>query len=367
MSSSTQTPDVVVPNYAPIVTSQLIGSLLNFFFLGMLLVQSYIYRICFPRDALGIKVLVYFILLVMIVCICLNAVDVEYWFGSGFGQIARFTNLNNSRFYTPLMGSFVAMLVQLFFCYRIFVIRRTAWPLCTLIALIALAQCAGGMGGGIISFLETNEARDHMHTIFEYLWLISGAVAGILIAGTMIFLLLKAAVVPSTHDIVKDIVRFTIETNAFSAIVALLGLVLFVGVPNTTYFICPVMVLPGIYANTLLVALNNRPRTQIGLGTENASSAARSSVQFTTTNANTAAYTLDSGNQARPVSGVPPMSFAPNRGSGEEKTLAPTVVQERGSMENKWRDDSEVELQPEADADVQSGSGSEYEVDVGHR
>jgi K+/H+ antiporter YhaU regulatory subunit KhtT len=46
-----------------------------------------------------------------------------------------------------------------------------------------------------------------------------------------------------TNDIVKRIVRLTIETNTASTIVAIVSLILFFGTPNTTYFICPTMVL----------------------------------------------------------------------------------------------------------------------------
>ncbi|KAJ7739056.1 hypothetical protein DFH07DRAFT_965879 [Mycena maculata] len=66
-----------------------------------------------------------------------------------------------------------------------------------------------------------------------------------------------ADVLPQTRDVLKNIVRL-VETNIFSATVALLGLFLLVGIPNATYFSCPIFVLPRIYANTLLVSLNTR-------------------------------------------------------------------------------------------------------------
>ncbi|KAJ6563303.1 hypothetical protein DFH09DRAFT_1082361 [Mycena vulgaris] len=265
--SSSQSPASAapaLPDFGPIVSSQLIGSLLTFFFFGTLVVQVYVYRLCFPKDQRGIKALVYFIFLALTVCTCLNAADVQYWFGSGFGNIARFAEPRYGPVYTPIMGSFIGMLVQLFFCYRIFVIKRAAWPLSIAIGLISMAQCAGGMGGGIISLIDENSVHDQARTILVYLWLAGGAAADVLIAGSMTYLpltppqLLRAAVFRSTRDALKDVVRLIIETNTFSTTIAVLGLVLFVAVPNTTYFICPTMILPGIYANTLLVTLNNR-------------------------------------------------------------------------------------------------------------
>ncbi|KAJ6622764.1 hypothetical protein B0H10DRAFT_2012773, partial [Mycena sp. CBHHK59/15] len=39
------------------VSPQLIGSLLNLFFFGTLLIQVYVYRVCFPKDSFGFKLL----------------------------------------------------------------------------------------------------------------------------------------------------------------------------------------------------------------------------------------------------------------------------------------------------------------------
>ncbi|KAJ6622763.1 hypothetical protein B0H10DRAFT_2012769 [Mycena sp. CBHHK59/15] len=147
----------------------------------------------------------------------------------------------NSRFYTPLMGSFIAMLVQLFFCYRVVVLRRVAWPLAVLIALISMAQCAGGMGSGILSCI-TADVHDAKRTALVYMWLIGGVASGVLIAATMTALLFHAT---SPRDAAKNIVRLVIETNTLSAIVTIVGFVLFFGVPNTSYFVCPTMILPG--------------------------------------------------------------------------------------------------------------------------
>ncbi|KAJ6552525.1 hypothetical protein B0H10DRAFT_1659600, partial [Mycena sp. CBHHK59/15] len=102
----------------------LIGSLLNFFFFGTLLVQGCVWSMRFPlklssRIYPDVYRILYFILLSMTVCVTLNAADVEYWYGVGFDDISRFADPRQSRFYTPIMGSFIGLLVQLFFCYRI--------------------------------------------------------------------------------------------------------------------------------------------------------------------------------------------------------------------------------------------------------
>ncbi|KAJ7184976.1 hypothetical protein C8R46DRAFT_1209169 [Mycena filopes] len=230
------------PNIGAITSAQLVGTMLNFFLFGTLR---------------AIKALVYFVFLTMSLCTCLNAADAHYWFASGFGDIVKFSKAGFSPFYTPLMGSIIALVVQLFFCYRISVFRAGALWWSVLIAVISLLQAVGGIGGGIIAFIAANETHDQARTVLVYLWLVGDAVADTMIAVTMTHLLSKAAD-PQTKDIVNGIVRLIIETNMFSASVAIVGLALFAGMPGTDYFIAPTMVLPGLYANTLLVLLNNR-------------------------------------------------------------------------------------------------------------
>ncbi|KAJ7056837.1 hypothetical protein C8F01DRAFT_1257494 [Mycena amicta] len=242
-----------------ITSSQLIGTLLNFFLFGILFVQVYVYKLCFPKDRPAIKALVYSMFLIMLLCTCLNAADANRWWGDGFGDLLEFSRAGFSPFYTPIMGSVIALAVQLFYCYRISVFRESRgsvwWS--AAIAVVSLIQAAGGVGGGVKAFIASNEQHDHARVILVYLWLVGDAVADVMIAVTMTYLLSQASE-PQTRDVVQGVIRLIIETNAFSASVAIIGLVLFAGMPGTDYFICPTMILPGIYANTLLVLLNNR-------------------------------------------------------------------------------------------------------------
>ncbi|KAJ6449422.1 hypothetical protein C8R47DRAFT_1230653 [Mycena vitilis] len=245
-------------NIGQIAASQLIGSLLNFYLFGILSVQILIYRICFPQDKASIKYMVYLIFLFMAVSTCLNAADVYFWYASGFGNLIQFGQAHISPFYTPIGGSILASIIQLFFCYRIYIIKKAALPLSIVIAVISVIQAIGGMGGGIKAYAAANQDHDELRTVL--MWLIGDAVADVMIAGAMTVLLTQASRSNhrQTNGLVKRIVRLIIETNALSASVAILGLILFAGVPGTNYFVCPTMVLPGIYANTLLVTFNNR-------------------------------------------------------------------------------------------------------------
>jgi len=248
------------PNIGQIAASPLIGSLLNYCLYGVLAVQVYVYRLSFPNDKASIKWMVYLIFLAETVLTALNGVDVYHWFAEGFGNIIEFSKPLISPAYTPIAGSVMALVVQCFFCYRIYIIKREALVLCIFIAVVSVMQCVGGFGGGILSYLSGNEDHDHSRIVMVYMWLIGDVIADVFIATTMTYLLTKATRQQhkQTNDIVKRIVRLTIETNTLSTVVAIISLILFYGVPNTTYFICPTMVLAKLYSNTLLVTFNNR-------------------------------------------------------------------------------------------------------------
>ncbi|KAF7291213.1 hypothetical protein MIND_01264700 [Mycena indigotica] len=262
------------PDLAAITSATLVGSLLNFMLYGALAVQVYVYNICFPTDRAPIKYLVYTVFALQTLCLALNGADAQFWYAAHFGDLRAFADVRFSAFYTPIMGSLVALAVQLFYCVRITVFRtgsRAVRGVVGVIALAAVMQAVGGMGGGIKAYVAGNQEHDQARTVLVYMWLVGDAVADILIAVTMTHIL-RQATAESTKQIVRGVVRLVIETNALSsaslpplhspltsaATVALLGLILFAGVPGTTYFIAPTMILPGLYANTLLVVLNNR-------------------------------------------------------------------------------------------------------------
>jgi hypothetical protein len=80
---------------------------------------------------------VYFVYVSVLVCTCLNAADIHFWFARSFGDIPGFSDPRLSPVYIPLWGLIIALTVHLFFCYRIFLVgRRRLWPLVAVIALV---------------------------------------------------------------------------------------------------------------------------------------------------------------------------------------------------------------------------------------
>ncbi|KAJ7268931.1 hypothetical protein C8J57DRAFT_1609005 [Mycena rebaudengoi] len=227
----------------------LFGGLIVFLLFGALSVQLYVYTLCFPQDRRGVKVLVYGIYATMIVCLCLDAADLHFWFAAGFDPVkfqrARFSGVNG-----PIVGSLVGLCTQLFFAYRISMFRQAVW-LSGVVVVISLMQAAGGIGVGSSLYIADSGKPEVLHhnVYFLYMWLIGSAVSDALIAAAMTYLLMNTAE-PGTHHVVKRVVRLILETNSLTASVAIVAAILH-SVSHTTYFLCP-------YANTLLLVLNNR-------------------------------------------------------------------------------------------------------------
>lgn len=106
------------------------------------------------------------------------------------------------------------------------------------------------------------------------LWLGGSALADIIIAISMIIALRKMRIGHSTIDvIVNRLVLMTIETGSLTAGVAIIALGLF-AVPNVgTLSIGPLSIISKLYANSVLISLNNRVFVQRGTpGTDDSSS-----------------------------------------------------------------------------------------------
>ena len=118
------------------------------------------YHYSFPEDNLKIKILsaclsrsphrssqdniicfaVWFVYILELAQVGCAAGDIYYWFGSGYGNMVHLDTVFISPFDTPFIGSIVAFVVQLFFCYRIWKLRKGDWYI-VMCVIIALVRC----------------------------------------------------------------------------------------------------------------------------------------------------------------------------------------------------------------------------------
>ncbi|KAH9064355.1 hypothetical protein EDB87DRAFT_1762643 [Lactarius vividus] len=248
----------IPPNVAEIAAPVLLGALWNWTLYGVLVVQTYVYSYNFPGDRTPVKLLVYSLFLVETVQTALSGTDLYYWFVSGFGKMDHLTAPYNSAFDIPIMGSIVALIVQSFFVYRIWVLSGRLS--CLVICLFSIVATVGGIYGGVYTHLHKQFASGRMLKILALTWVSGNALADGLIAGSLLFYLTRRCREGgnfSDHALSK-VVRLTIETNVLTTtagIVALLTIAIF---PDKPWFTCPTAIFGKLYSNTLLVSLNNR-------------------------------------------------------------------------------------------------------------
>lgn len=190
----------------------------------------------------------------------MTGADAFYWFCSGFGDITHLGNVYISFFDTPMLGSLMALIVQSFFCYRIWVLSKSnilpvfLWLLCFMSTAAAWFSGIRGHLHGSLSI-----AHQQINTRVLEVWLIGSVIADTLIAFCLIYLLLRSrGSYSKTNVVLQRLVRITMETNSLSASLAMLALILYFAAPGTSYFLTPTYYFGKIYANSLLVTLNNR-------------------------------------------------------------------------------------------------------------
>jgi hypothetical protein len=254
---------VIPPDISATTAPQLIGTLINWLFYGVLSVQTYVYYLNFPDDKIGNQIAVYGTFIFETVQTAMTGADMYFWFATGFGNMDHIGNVNITPADIPLLCGIIAGVVQFFFAYRIYTLRRSYLWISILIVLTSLVQTAGALAVTIRSFKLQEFARFHENLYFPQsfdVWLIGDTVCDILIAGTMlwIFYVTRKEGNYYSNRILGRLVRLIVETNTLTAGMALISFICYVTLPNSPLFVCTTVIMGKLYSNTLLVTFNNR-------------------------------------------------------------------------------------------------------------
>ncbi|KDR67926.1 hypothetical protein GALMADRAFT_105210 [Galerina marginata CBS 339.88] len=117
---------------------------------GALSVQVYLYYIAFPKDRIHSKLLVYGLFVIETLQSMLIGRDMFLTFAIGFANVSELTNVNHSWFTMPILGGFVASVVQFFYAYRIMVLAKSKF-VASLCLKLSIMQCAGALIDGVLS------------------------------------------------------------------------------------------------------------------------------------------------------------------------------------------------------------------------
>ncbi|KAJ7731354.1 hypothetical protein B0H16DRAFT_203023 [Mycena metata] len=232
---------------------------------AVLTVQLYLYYQAFPNDRVFTKGLVYTVYCLSLVSVILSTIDAFSTFGYGFGDPSALNTAHFAWLVGPVFTGMVACIVQSFYAFRLYRLCNSR-IVPAILVFAALGLCAIGISDGVSDHKasRTNLAKLKFNfpaiaTITTVLFLVGTALVDITIAGCMTYYLTKNDTgFRRTHALVTKLIRLSIETGVITALVVILILALFFGVPGKAYYVVPGSSISTVYANTLFAVLNSR-------------------------------------------------------------------------------------------------------------
>ncbi|KAJ7066206.1 hypothetical protein C8F01DRAFT_1248243 [Mycena amicta] len=254
-------PPTGIPSDIAFITGPtMLGICLNWGFMGVLAAQCYFYHVHFPEDRPAVKLLVYGLALLDVLQTAMITADAFHWFCYGWGNVAQLDDTFLNSWDVPFLDSIISLIVQGFYCWRIYVLRKSIL-IPSGIFLISITQCVGGIVTAVRAHQLGHLSLIPTEVVPQTIWLVGGAVADVAIAVTLSWALLyqRSVSLPITRSIISRVIRLTVETNALTAGLAVLALIIFWGAPKHPTLVVPPTVLLGkLYTNCLIAVFNNR-------------------------------------------------------------------------------------------------------------
>ncbi|KZT10529.1 uncharacterized protein LAESUDRAFT_810135 [Laetiporus sulphureus 93-53] len=248
---------------------QLLGYFLNWALLGVLLTQVYLYYLWFPEDSKIMKCLVYGLAIFETIQTSLTTAAAFDQYIYSDGDISRVDTFPFVWFAVPIMAAITAAVVQIFYAWRIFMmlthsshsLRSLNYILPVIVVILALLQLGAGTAGGVKIGQAATAADLGPADASLTTWLVGAAVNDVVIAVAMTILLLRAKIGIARMDaILSGIICLSVETGSLTATLAIVAVIL-IALPSlkqTLLYQAPAPVITKIYANSLMVNLNNR-------------------------------------------------------------------------------------------------------------
>ncbi|KAJ7279474.1 hypothetical protein C8J57DRAFT_1303404 [Mycena rebaudengoi] len=236
-----------------------VGTVLNWAFFGVLCVQVCIYFIAFSQDPKLLKSLVGFICVAEVVQIITDTRNTVRIFGAGWGNHEMLDEVGWAWFSTPIFGTFISSIGQLFFAWRIHTFsKKHRVP--ALIATITAAQMGAGIWTGIQILNAKNFSVLQEQTMTATtVWLTTTCSADLTIVAGMVYYLVKSRTAfQQTNIVLARLIGLTVETGVPCAVFALVDLLLFAKFKSTNYHLAVCIGMSKAYSNSVLLILNSR-------------------------------------------------------------------------------------------------------------
>ncbi|KAJ6577851.1 hypothetical protein B0H19DRAFT_1370916 [Mycena capillaripes] len=239
----------------------LVGTLVNWRLQGALFVQLYIYFLAFPKDKLFYKLVVGLIVVAEILQTLGDTKDTVRIFGDGYGNPEVLELVGWAWFSTPIAGSTIACVGQLFFAWRIFVLSDKLY-IPALVAVVTHFQFGAGIWTGVLICRAKTFIQLQCYTLKPpAAWLAATALADLIIVAATAFYVRKRSepgFSRPTLAALSRILRVTAETGVLCALFAIVDLFLFVTYSGNSYHLGVCIWLSKVYSNSIMVILNSR-------------------------------------------------------------------------------------------------------------
>jgi len=230
-----------------------------------MITQTFLYFSNFRKDKLWMKC---FVVLLFVADTVNSVFDIVYLYNTlivHFDDLSALGSANWVFATDPALTGIIAMLVQLFFSWRVKILTGNNW----IVAFIVACAVAGGLGGlatavavGIVPQF-TNFQRFQVVVI---IWLAAECVGDIIITTALVWHLRNHRTgFKETDNLVNRLIIMTVQTGMITSLCAIVDLILFLCDPTGLHLLFN-MPLSKLYTNSLMSSLNTRGRWRYTAG-----------------------------------------------------------------------------------------------------
>ncbi|KAH9915947.1 uncharacterized protein BXZ73DRAFT_106013 [Epithele typhae] len=238
-----------------------IAVVVDIFFFGIIVSQSFMYFTTFKRDPKWMKILVTLVLILDTVNSCFDDTGVYVPIVLHFGDFADVLITGWACHMNPAVTGIVASLVQGFYAWRVHVIAQNRWivgAICTL----SFVQLLGGIGTSIAATRVPYIPDFISFQSIAIVWLASAVVADVLITATLVYYLRSRRTgMEFTDTTIDKITRLTIETGLLTSVWATTDLLVYLTVLESVHLFFN-FTLSKLYTFSLLTSLIARHALQ---------------------------------------------------------------------------------------------------------
>ncbi|KAJ1303214.1 hypothetical protein OPQ81_011413 [Rhizoctonia solani] len=235
----------------------LLGTIVNIWLYGIMVTQTMVYYVSFPRDHRWIKMLVAY----MFIVDTLNSVfDVGLVWKYTITLFGDYERIQVSSWWfnvEPMMTVMISSSTQVFFAWRIAKLTGQVW-MGWAIAFSALIQFLAGTATSVGTFMLREFARFHELIVPVIIWLVLSAVTDVVITCVLSWYLhTHRTGFSKTDDVITRLVRLTVQTGLITTVWATTDLIVYLCFSNNlhVFFQLP---LCKLYTNSLMSTLNSR-------------------------------------------------------------------------------------------------------------